>query len=149
MHCCCVPDIHGSLSASSDSQLFFERSITPQVMRTAPQRTPHKLFQISRKATRKQRQIDGERSIDSKLNMKVLDTLHVLLSGSDWGCLTSHSPPRQELQALRMEREDDHHRKLIDSIEDISDVIEESSTFARGKKLIERYPFQTGLLGTH
>lgn len=46
-----------------------------------------------------------------------------------------------------MEREDDHHRKLIDSIEDLGDKIEESSTFAQGKKLIKRHPFLTGLLG--
>jgi len=53
------------------------------VTRAIEQRIPYKLFQTSRKATRRQRQIDGTRSIDSELNMKVLDAPRALLSGSD------------------------------------------------------------------
>ncbi|WP_374684718.1 hypothetical protein [Variovorax sp. ZS18.2.2] len=43
-----------------------------------------------------------------------------------------------KLQTLQMERADDHHRKLIDSI---AQTVEESSAFAQGRKLAERHPF--------
>lgn len=52
-----------------------------------------------------------------------------------------------KLQTLQMEREDDRHRQLIDSIDNVAQTVEESSAFAQGKKLIERHPFLTGLLG--
>jgi hypothetical protein len=52
-----------------------------------------------------------------------------------------------KLQALQMEREDDLYRQLIDSIDNVAQTVEESSAFAQGKKLVERHPFLTGLLG--
>ncbi|SDZ69919.1 hypothetical protein SAMN05518854_1132 [Variovorax sp. YR266] len=52
-----------------------------------------------------------------------------------------------KLQTLQMEREDDRHRQLIDSIDNVAQTVEESSAFAQGKKLVERHPFLTGLLG--
>ncbi|WP_426389963.1 hypothetical protein [Variovorax sp. R-27] len=39
------------------------------------------------------------------------------------------------------------HRQLIDSIDNVAQTVEESSAFAQGKKLVERHPFLTGLLG--
>lgn len=52
-----------------------------------------------------------------------------------------------KLQTLQMEREDDRHRQLIDSIDNVVQTVEDSSTSTQGKKLVERYPFLTGLLG--
>ena len=48
---------------------------------------------------------------------------------------------------LQMEREDNRHRQLIDSIDNVAQTVEESSAFAQGKKLVERHPFLTGLFG--
>jgi len=36
---------------------------------------------------------------------------------------------------------------LIDSIDNVAQAVEESSAFAHGKKLGERHPLLTGLLG--
>jgi hypothetical protein len=47
-----------------------------------------------------------------------------------------------------MEREDDRHRQLIDSIDNVAQAVEDSSAFAQCKKLVERHPFLTRLLGT-
>lgn len=52
-----------------------------------------------------------------------------------------------KLQTLQMEREDDRHRQLIDSIDNVAQAVEDSSAFAQCKKLVERHPFLTGLLG--
>ncbi|MCR6476581.1 hypothetical protein NU688_10470 [Variovorax sp. ZS18.2.2] len=49
-----------------------------------------------------------------------------------------------KLQTLQMGRERDRHRQPINSI---AQTVEESSAFAQGKKLVERHPFLTGLLG--
>ena len=46
-----------------------------------------------------------------------------------------------------MEREDARHRQLIDSIDNVAQTVEGSSAFAQGKKLVERHPFLTVLLG--
>ncbi len=46
-----------------------------------------------------------------------------------------------------MERECDRHRQLIDSIDNIAQTLEDSNAFAQSKKLVERYPFLTALLG--
>jgi hypothetical protein len=45
-----------------------------------------------------------------------------------------------KLQALQMEREDDRHRRLIDSIDNVAQTVEDSSAFAQGKKLMNEYP---------
>lgn len=42
-----------------------------------------------------------------------------------------------------MEREDDRHRQLIDSIGNVAQAVEDSSAFAQCKKLVERHPFLT------
>lgn len=47
----------------------------------------------------------------------------------------------------RMEREDDRQRALLDGLQELGDRVEESSAYAQGKKLVERHPFLTGLLG--
>lgn len=39
------------------------------------------------------------------------------------------------------------YRQLIDSIDNVAQTVEDSSAFVQGKKLIERHPFLTGLLG--
>ncbi|MET3392541.1 hypothetical protein ABIC33_003199 [Variovorax sp. 1140] len=52
-----------------------------------------------------------------------------------------------KLQTLQMEREDGRHRQLIESIDNVAQTVEESSALAQGKKLVERHPFLTGLLG--
>lgn len=36
-----------------------------------------------------------------------------------------------------MEREDDRHPQLIDSIDNVTQTVEDSSAFAQGKKLVE------------
>jgi hypothetical protein len=47
----------------------------------------------------------------------------------------------------RMEREDDRQRELIASIDNVADTVEESSAYAQGKKLVNRHPFLTALIG--
>jgi len=47
----------------------------------------------------------------------------------------------------RMEREDDRQRELIASIDNVADTVEESSAYAQGKKLMNRHPFLTALIG--
>jgi len=51
------------------------------------------------------------------------------------------------IQTLKMEREDDRHRQLIDSIDNVAHTVEDSSAFAQDTKLVERHSFLTGLLG--
>lgn len=38
-----------------------------------------------------------------------------------------------KLQTLQMEREDNRHRQLIDSIDNVAQTVEDSSAFAQGK----------------
>lgn len=47
----------------------------------------------------------------------------------------------------RMEREDDRQRELLYGLQELGDRVEEFSAYAQGKKLVERHPFLTGLLG--
>ncbi|WP_093245716.1 hypothetical protein [Variovorax sp. EL159] len=51
-----------------------------------------------------------------------------------------------KLQTLQMEREDNCHRPLIDSIDNAAQTVEDSSAFAQSKKPVERHPFLTELL---
>lgn len=65
---------------------------------------------------------------------------------TEWSIRQSIDAPTK-LQTLQMEREDGRHRQLIDSIDNVAQTVEGSSVFAQSRKLIERHPFLTGLLG--
>jgi hypothetical protein len=53
----------------------------------------------------------------------------------------------QSIQTSRMKCEDNRHRQLIDSIDIVTQTVEDSNAFAQGKKPVERHPFLTGLFG--